>query len=80
MSRVKELLRSIWDLLYCWYISNPILNPSVLKIQPITKKSRLGNKSTKFRVMKRNHFFDSWRLIGDFKTFKRAMNAAMEGK
>jgi len=78
MKKIFDLIKYIREYFYVMYLTSPILNPTVSKIQPITKKSRLGNKTTGYRLMARDHLFDRWRVIGDFKSFKAAMSALLE--
>lgn len=78
MKKLFDLIKYVKEYFYVMYLTSPILNPTVMKIQPITRKSRLGNKIIKYILMTRDHLFDRWRVIGDFKSFKAAMSASLE--
>lgn len=70
-----KLRKFFKDYFYFMYISNPILNPAVASISQIEIKARNGRLMKRYRVKKRSHFFDEWKVVGDYKTIKEAMNA-----
>jgi hypothetical protein len=72
-----KFIQLIKAILVNLYITNPILNPTVLRIQPIRKVDDLGKKITIFRVSRRRHAFDTWKDLGGFETFAEAMEAKL---
>lgn len=78
MNKIIKFFKDLGRSLELLYLSNPILNPAVVKIQPFTHLTRLKTKKTKYRLMVRDHLFDRWRSEGDFKSFKAAMEASLK--
>jgi hypothetical protein len=73
-----KIIKKFLDYLYILYMSNPILNPSIMSVQPITTKNSEGKRITRYRLSKRNHGFDSWKIIGDFSSFSRALEEGLK--
>lgn len=77
---ILKIIKCIKEYFYMLWITNPILNPTVVKIQPITRKDANGNKVTKFRLSRRGHALDSWKLVGDFSSFEAAWEIEFKWK
>lgn len=72
------MLKYITDILYYWYISNPILNPSVVRITPITFNDIDNREITRYHALTRKHCLDKWVSLGSFSNFTDAMNEVLK--